>query len=387
MTGRKGVSVFGGLIVFCIAGFCRAGGSGSLVQKELFISGRGGYHTYRIPSIVSTIRGTLLAFCEGRKNSHSDTGDIDLLMRRSLDSGKTWSEPSVIWDNKDNTCGNPCAAVDEETGTVWLLLTWNLGSDHEKQIKTKTGRDTRRVYVMQSNDDGKTWSKPAEITDSVKAEYWRWYATGPGHGIQLKYGSQKGRLIIPADHSYAEFMSDTVYGAHVIYSDDHGKTWRYSDPILPGLNENEVVELLDGKLLMNARNHRYRGSRAMAFSTDCGRTWPYVSYQSNLQEPQCQASILRYSPNSFSNQDRILFSNPAHDTRRMNLSVKLSYDAAKTWPVSKSLYAGPSAYSCLAVLTDGRIACLYEAGRDSPYEKIILAVFSLDWLTNGKDAL
>ncbi len=387
MRGKKERWIFWVFIYLFTTTFCGAGNANLPEQQDLFVSGRGGYHTYRIPSIVVTTKGTLLAFCEGRKNSRSDTGDIDLLMRRSTDGGKTWAEPVVVWDDQDNTCGNPCAVVDEETGTVWLLLTWNLGSDHEKKIKNKTSQDTRRVFVSKSEDDGRNWMKPAEITDSVKPEHWRWYATGPGHGIQLKYGDKKGRLIIPADHSFAEFMPDAVYGSHVIYSDDHGITWSISDPVLPGLNENEVVELLDGKLLMNARNHRYRGSRGLAFSTDCGRTWPYVAYESNLQEPRCQASILRYSPNAVSDKDRILFSNPNHKSKRITLSVKLSYDGAKTWPIARTLHAGPSAYSCLAVLPDGRIVCFYEAGREHPYEKIVLAVFTLDWLTEGKDTL
>ena len=361
------------------------GADAGIEQIDLFVSGQGGYDTYRIPSIVVTTKGTVLAFCEGRKNSKGDAGDIDLLVRRSVDDGKNWSKTTVLWNDKGNTCGNPCAVVDEITGDIFLLSTWNLGSDHEREILKNESKDSRRVFVIKSEDDGVTWSKPNEITESTKAKHWRWYATGPGSGIQLKYGAKKGRLVIPADHSFFEFAPDVKYGAHVIYSDDHGKTWSYSDAIMPGLNENEVVEMLDGKIMMNARNHRYRGSRGIAFSMDCGETWPYVSYQSNLQEPRCQASVARYSPNRFCSKDIVLFSNPNHDKKRVNMSVKLSYDQAKTWPIVKSLYAGPSAYSCLAVLADGKIACFYEAGRKSSYEKIVLSIFTIDWLTDGKE--
>ncbi len=352
--------------------------------QKLFVSGKRGYDTYRIPSIIVTPEGTILAVCEGRKNSRKDNGDIDLLIKRSVDGARTWSKQKVIWNDGNNTCGNPCMVIDSETDTVFLFSTWNNGADTEKHILTKTGKDTRRVFYLKSNDDGKSWTKPVEITEDAKAPHWRWYATGPGVGIQLKKGPKKGRLIMPCDHSFPEYAPDQKYGAHAIYSDDHGKTWKYSDPILPGLNENQVVELIDGKLMMNLRNHLYRGTRGLAFSTDGGETWPYVAYESNLQEPRCQASIIRYSPNKFINESILLFSNPDNNAKRINMTVKLSADEGKTWPLSKSIHPGPSAYSCLSVLPNGKIACFYEAGRKMPYETITLAIFDIDWLTSGK---
>lgn len=132
--------------------------------QPLFVSGQDGYHTYRIPALAVTHRGTVLAFCEGRKHGGSDSGDIDLLVKRSEDHGRRWSEQRVLWDHKDNTCGNPCAVVDRSTGTIWLLSTWNLGKDREGAIISQTSQDTRRVFVMASTDDGVTWSEPQEIT-------------------------------------------------------------------------------------------------------------------------------------------------------------------------------------------------------------------------------
>ena len=149
-------------------------------QTDVFVSGTDGYHTYRIPSIIVTKKGTLLAFCEGRKKGRSDSGNIDLLLKRSEDGGKTWSRQQVVWDENTNTCGNPCPVVDRQTGTIYLLMTWNRGDDRESAIKKNTSRDTRRVRVSRSDDDGATWSKPAEITDTAKRPEWRWYATGPG---------------------------------------------------------------------------------------------------------------------------------------------------------------------------------------------------------------
>jgi sialidase-1 len=127
--------------------------SDDIMQKALWQSGKNGYHTYRIPAIIVTTKGTLLAFCEGRKDQGNDTGNIDLLISRSLDNGKTWSDQQVIWDDGMNTCGNPCPVVDQETGNIWLFLTWNRGDDHEAQIIDRQSTDTRRVFVMFSSDD------------------------------------------------------------------------------------------------------------------------------------------------------------------------------------------------------------------------------------------
>ena len=172
----------------------------SPITQPLFISGTGDYHTYRIPAMVVTNKGTILAFCEGRKNRRSDSGDIDTLLRRSTDNGKIWSDVQIVVDDGIEVYGNPCPVVDRQTGDIWLLSTWNLGSDHEKRIIDGTSKDTRRVFITSSTDDGLSWAKPKEITSDVKQPDWTWYATGPGNGIQLSKGKHKGRLVIPCDH-------------------------------------------------------------------------------------------------------------------------------------------------------------------------------------------
>jgi len=181
----------------------------------LFVSGQDGYNTYRIPALAVTPKGTVLAICEGRKKGGGDAGDIDLVVKRSVDNGKTWSAQQVIWNDQENTCGNPCAVVDRDTGTVWLLSTWNRGDDHEGAIIKQTSKDTRRVFVMNSVDDGITWSKAVEITADVKMTNWTWYATGPGSGIQIEQGDHKGRLVIPCDHIEAAcFYEGGLKGAY-----------------------------------------------------------------------------------------------------------------------------------------------------------------------------
>jgi len=350
---------------------------------DLYIGGEDGYHAYRIPSLLVTNKGTLLAFCEGRKGGRGDSGNIDLLVRRSEDGGKTWSRQQVVWDDGANTCGNPCPVVDERTGTIWLTMTWNHGQDTEHQIMQAAGKDTRRVFVTHSDDDGRTWAEPRQITENTKRPEWRWFATGPGVGIQLKHGRWQGRLLIPCDHSVVTPEDPTGYNSHVIFSDDRGKTWHLGGAIRPAVNECQVVELTDGTLLMNMRNYDRRATtRAVATSRDGGMTWSQVRHDPALVEPICQASLVRYDASSADGQDWLLFSNPAHGRTgvRRDMTVRLSRDGGKTWPIERLLWPGPSAYSCLAVLPDGEIACLLEGGPDNPYERIVFAHFGLPWL-------
>lgn len=345
-----------------------------------FAGGKTSYHTYRIPALAVTKRGTVLAFCEGRKNSWGDSGDIDLVMKRSTDDGKTWSEQQVIWDDAGNTCGNPCVVADQETGSIFLLSTWNLGEDHEGEIIAQKSKDTRRVFVLRSDDDGLTWSKPQQITDAVKKPEWTWYATGPGGGIQLENGKHKGRLVIPCDHIEAETKH---YYSHIIYSDDHGSTWKLGGRTPQHqVNECEVVELSDGAIQLNMRNYNSaKRARQTAISRDGGLTWSEQTHDATLIEPICQAAVLRYRWQEGNVPGAILFSNPASTQSRVNMTLRASLDDGKTWPTSHVLYPGPSGYSDLAKLRNGKIACLFEAGTDNIAESIVFTQTAFDELT------
>jgi len=352
----------------------------SPAEADVFISGTGDYHTYRIPAIVVSRQGTLLAFCEGRRAGRGDAGNIDMLLRRSTDMGRTWSAPILIWDDDGNTCGNPCPVVDRDTGTVWLLMTWNLGSDHEGQIMAGTSQDVRHVFATHSDDDGQTWAKPKKISEQVRRPHWRWYATGPGNAVQLTRGEHKGRLLIPANHSDHSDPQKHPYRSHVFWSDDHGKTWQLGGIQQEKTNEAAVVELADGAVLESMRSYHGKHNRATAISRDGGATFGDVYLDDALQTPVCQASILRYSwPEDAhkGSRSRILFSSPA-GAGRTHLTVRMSTDEGKTWPVGKLVYAGGSAYSNLVALPDGRIGVLYE--KDG-YKKIVLVTFTLDWLS------
>lgn len=330
----------------------------------VWASGQGGYKTYRIPALAVTKKGTALAFCEGRRNGAGDSGAIEILLRRSKDGGQAWEPTQVVWAEGANTCGNPAPVVDSTTGTIWLLMTWNRGDDKEPQIIAQTSKDTRRVFVTSSTDDGLTWATPRELTTEVKLTSWTWYATGPGAGIQTK----TGRLVIPCDHIEAQTKR---YFSHVIYSDDHGATWKLGGTTPKDqVNECQVVERRDGSLLLNMRSYDPSvRARQVAVSRDGGLTWTEQHSDPTLIEPICQASIRRASKKT------ILFSNPADRTSRKNLTVRASDDDGATWPRELILHPGPSAYSDLAVLRKGELACLYECGEKSPYETLTFARF------------
>jgi sialidase-1 len=342
------------------------------VQIDVYTSGTEGFHTFRIPALLVTRRGTRLAFAEGRKTSAADHGDVDLVLKRSTDGGRSWGPLQLIHEEGGDapiTIGNPCAVVDHSTGTIWLTM----------------NRTNARVLVTSSNDDGATWAEPTDITDQVKRPGWGWYAMGPGVGIQLTRGPHRGRLVIPANHRETPDRAGTSY-SHVIYSDDHGRTWKLGGSVGPHTNECQVVELADGTLLINARNHwgRYGDRpdlapmRVVARSRDGGETWADVGFDKTLIEPNCQASLIRYPREAAEGGDMLLFSNPASKTTRHRLTVRASYNKGRTWPHSKLIYAGPTAYCCLAALPDGNIGLLYE--RDGS-AKITFAQFSLHWLT------
>ncbi len=343
-----------------------------LEQTNLWTAGQNGYHTYRIPALLVTAKGSVIAFCEGRKTGGGDHGDLDLLMKRSTDSGRTWSPHSIVHEEGGDakiTIGNPCPVEDAKAGTIWLPFT----------------RDNKAVFVTSSRDDGRTWTTPRNISDTTMKPDWDWVATGPGIGIQLMRGAHKGRLVIPSDHKRTLPGKQLEWNSHMMFSDDGGNSWKIGAPIQTGGNECQVIERNDGSLLVNTRMQgEFQGWRGVATSTDGGATWTAIQQEKQLPCPKCQASLLRYD------EKRLLFSNP-HPTpstndkpsgARVRLTVRTSTDDGKTWPVARVLHEGPSAYSSLARLPDGTILCLYEGGEKRAYETLRLARFNLEWVTD-----
>ncbi len=342
-------------------------------QAPLFWAGQEDCHTYRIPALAVTPKGTLLAFCEARREARKDWGNIDLVVRRSLDNGVTWGPIQVIVDDNGHTCGNPCPIVDRRTGAIVLLITKNNGTEGEEQI-LRGEAAPRTAWVTTSRDEGVTWSTPVNISAQVSRPGWRWYATGPCHGIQLT----DGRLVAPCDYATGPNQEDMH--AHIIFSEDGGESWKIGGVLEGRTNESTVVELVDGSLYLNARSYFGTHRRYWSTSQDKGATWSPIVEDQNLIEPVCQASVLRLSTGQAAGENRILFSNPASE-KRENMTIRMSTDEGRTWPVSKSIWSGPAAYSDLVVLPDGTIGCLFERGHKEPYETITFARFSLDWLT------
>ncbi|MGL4550279.1 MAG: sialidase family protein [Gemmataceae bacterium] len=341
---------------------------------DLWEAGKGGYALYRIPAIVVTAKGTLLAACEARKHAKSDWGHIDLLIRRSDDGGKTFSAPApvAVLDRKFDR--NPAAAKQkfgvpgETTVNNPVLIARRDGTVHFLYCV-----EYARVFHRVSADDGKTWSKAAEVTAALeplrKTYPWLVVGTGPGHGLE----HSSGRLLVPV-------WLSTGTGGHAhrpsvvttLVSDD-GKTWKAGDIVArekePLLNPSETTaaELPDGRVLLNLRSESKQRRRAFSTSKDGLSGWTVPAFDDALLEPVCMGSLLNVGK-------ALYFSNPHTPAGRTNLSVVRSDDGGKTWAQRRAVYEGPSAYSDLAAGPDGSLWCLFERGEGrSPYRWLTLA--------------
>ena len=361
-----------------------------LEKSDLFEGGKDGFSLFRIPGIVVSAKGTALAYCEARKNSGSDWGEIEVHLRRSTDGGKTWEPARQIAHHGDRmsvalikpnekaneqTVNNPVAIVDRKTGAVHFLYCINYA----------------RCYYMRSDDDGLTFSKPVEITAAFEAFKpkcpWTVLATGPGHGIQL---SKTGRLVVPVWLAYGKDGAHHPSMTGTIYSDDHGATWKAGDIALPNEgefkdpNETVIVELSDGRVMLNCRSESTASRRLVTTSHDGATGWTKPKFDPALFEPICMGGIVAYPSKS----GTILFSNP-HSLKldeagkespggrgkREKVSIKLSHDDGATWVANRLLEDGPSGYSDLAALPDGSVLCFYERTK-----KLTVARFNLEWV-------
>lgn len=341
-------------------------------SQTLYEGGRDGYHTYRIPSLLMVANGEILAFCEGRRDHPHDTGQIDLLMKRSTDGGRNWSSQEVVLSEPEMTCGNPCPVLDRETGVLVMAFCKNRSDGPQKM--TMEGKAPRTVWTMQSPDHGRTWSQPVEITGSVKKSSWTWYGTGPGHGLQLT----DGRLIIPCVHTTGLRFDETDrFGAHLIYSDDHGATWRIGAVLSYPGDECAAVQLDDGSVYLNSRTKKPCMERSFGISRDGGLSFLEEGPHPELPEPKtksdgCQGSLLQV-PAPEGEGTWLIFCNPACPSRkRRGLTLQVSRDQGRTWQAGLVLNPGPSGYSDLALTGHGAILCLFEAGEARYSERLVL---------------
>lgn len=368
-------------------------------KVDVFRADKGGYRIYRIPGVVVTKAGTVLAYCEARK-SNSDWGTIDILLRRSTDGGKTWDDAQKLAAVPGPKARNP-VALAKKLGSK-DDLTYNnpvMIADRSGAVHFLFCLEYMRCFYARSDDDGKTWTKPTEITasafDPFKAEIdWKAIATGPGHGIQLT----SGRLLVPVWVSLG-----TGGGGHgdsvsaTIYSDDGGKTWKPGAVAIPNTkdwtspNECCVAELSDGTVMLNARSPSKANRRLVTFSGDGATKWTKPKFDDALPDPVCMGSLL-----AVPDKKVLLFSNPDNLERagaktppapgsgrdRKNVSVRLSTDDGKTWTAKQTVESGFSAYSDLARAKDGTILLFYErAGeKGGNYGRLTVARFPLEWV-------
>ena len=356
---------------------------------DLFEAGQKGYTTFRIPSMIITHKGTILLACAGRSNGWGDWVDIDTMLRRSTDGGKTWEPARVLTDDGKNVVENATFIADGDR--VYLMYHTNYA----------------KAYLKTSDDEGATWSEPREIspvfeTYRTRDKFdWKVLAMGPGHGIVLK----SGRFVVPiwlsTDHSHRPSITSTIY------SDDKGVTWQAGDVVTQNLpesknpSENVCTELADGRVMDNIRCESTTHRRLVAYSADGATHWTKPVLDENLFEPVCFASMTRYSLSPPDSKNRLLFCNPDCQTAdkvgnkanmfvRKNITVRMSYDEGKTWPVAKVVDPGESGYTDMAVAPDGTIFLAYERG-DTNGEKVFsskylsVARFNLAWLTGGSD--
>lgn len=355
-----------------------------------YTANTGGYTAYRIPVLVNAPDGSLLALAEGRKNSSADSGEIDIVSRRSTDGGTSWGPLSVVTSHGADTAGNPAIVTDPASGDLVLLSCGNDGDATEADVLK--GFATRQVYVQRSTDSGATWTTPVDITAQVKASWMRWYATGPGRGVAVTQGEHAGRLVIPANHSRVPAVgsSDTgaeskYLGAHGLVSDDGGHTWQISftssNPT-GSLNENEtaVAELPDGRLYFNCRDQHgtVAGTRADAWSTDGGATLQSAyRVQGSITTPVVHGSLLQVPDGP------LLYAGPHHPDGRVAMAIRRSDDGGVTWRTCRRITGLHAAYSSMAVLSPTTVGLLYETGDWAPYDRIELVAVPVTELTGG----
>jgi sialidase-1 len=362
-----------------------------------------GFNNYRIPSTIVSKKGTILVFAEARKY-RSDQAQNDIVVKRSTDSGKTWKKMITVASNGKNSLNNPQAVVIQESGRILLMfqdyphpatamdVVPGL-TDPGRRKWIRFGFKELRVvqcYETHSDDDGITWTKPTNITKMIKKpEEVTTIASGPGIGIQLRREGRKGRIIMPFNEGPRK-----KWKVFAVYSDDNGETWLQGAVAPEGEinyypNEVQMVELADGTILLNGREHIGNRKRVIAISKDFGESWSRLREDPQLIDPRCQGSIIRYTDPLDGYKSRLLFANPASENGRYNGTVYISYDEGKTWPVSKSIYPKEKkyAYSCLTILNDLSIGCIFEADSAYAAKELKFARFDLEWLTDGKDKL
>lgn len=354
---------------------------------DVFRSNAEGYASIRIPAVLVTKAGTVLAFAEGRQRP-SDQAENDMIMKRSTDGGKTWGELRILHDDGAHSLNNPTVVQEQKSGRIFLWYQRIPAHLKERSARIAAGLegpDIYRNFILASDDDGVTWSPPQDVTATTKRPLRATtIASGPGIGIQLTRGPHAGRLLIPFNEGpYHQWQN------YAVYSDDAGKSWTFGEDV-PGamvpdekggersqINEVQFAELADGSVFLDSRQFAGPKVRRSSVSKDGGKTWSEVALIPDLADPSCMASTLRYSFPAGGKPGLMLHSGPDSTKRELG-TIYASADEGKSWPIKRLLYAGPFAYSVLTRFSDGTVGCLFEADN---YGRIVFARFPVAWVS------
>ena len=332
--------------------------------------GDDGVAAFRIPGLVTTNAGTLLGVYDARYNSSVDLQEhVDIGLSRSTNGGKTWEKMRIPMTfgqyeglpTGQNGVGDPSILVDKQTGTIWIVAAWTHGMGNRRawfnSLPGMTIHETAQLMMVRSDDDGKTWSAPINVTSQVKDPSWRFLLQGPGRGISMNDGT----LVFPTQYIDPQGLPH----AGIMCSKDHGSTWTISAPARDNTTEAQVAEVTPGVLMLNMRDNR-GGSRAVSITSDYGKTWTeHPSNRSALQEPVCMASLIKVEAiDNITGKDLLLFSNPNTTKDRKNMTIKASFDGGLTWKESNQLLLDEDygwGYSCLTMIDKETVGILYES--------------------------
>ncbi len=362
--------------------------NGSLEHNTVFSGGEDGYITYRIPSLISASDGTLIAIAEARRDNRQDPGGghIDLVYKLSHDGGRSWSSLRMFAQSREGwSSSNPTSVIKNSDGRILVLYNvWKPGrSGNPGPMVSRPGEMDCQLKIRYSDDNGRSWSDERDITHQGRdVNSWGIAVFGPGHGIETR----SGRLVVPVNANspgYEHDHPDKKWSSFALYSDDGGENWNRGEQVNEFACENQIVELDDGRLMIDARvSDRDTGFRWTAISGDQGETWSEP--EPGQVCPPIAASIISY-PNPDINKNSLLLWSGLKGPGRKNLVLRLSSDQGISFPLEILTGPGHAAYSAMYLIDNGDVGVLWEGGKETPYDNLIFTRVSKEIIMQLQD--